>query len=241
VLQAAENKARIAGKTNLPDTAKRWKRIADSYPVDEVDAEINAFIKEHFAAENHILQTIPHVGAGTAKWLIAVLHPIDRFDTLWQAKKYVGLNPTQNETGRKKGKPKTSKTGNSNLRGEMYAALFGAAKEKADNRFADVYKKKTALGTPGKKCLQAAVVDMFTVAFYVFKKMEPYHDPKRPIVAAPVLPEHLITQSEYARIIGKSRQAVSQQVKNGKLPTEEWNGTLYIIHTDTPPTGGAAQ
>ena len=229
----AENKARIASRTMLPDIARRWKTIADIYPVEEVEAEVDAFTSQHFAGENRLLQTIPGIGPITARWLIAVLHPINRFETLWEAKKYVGLNPHQSESGKKAKKPRTSKTGNSKLRANLFMTALRFAKEKADNRFADVYKRHAAKGTPEKKCVQIVAVDLFCVAFHILRKMEPYRDPARPAVAVPVLPEYLASPSDYARMKGITKQAVSQRIKRGRLPVEEWQGRTYIVREQT--------
>lgn len=225
-------KAQIAERTHLPDIQARWGRIAAALPVKEVDGEVADFAREKFSAEMEVLQTIPGIGAVLAPWLIATLHPVSRFDTYWKAKRYIGMNPRQNDTGKKIGKQKISRTGSAALRGLLYIAALSqiGGQTGRQSRFSDLYNRKKAAGMPGKKAVVAVAESILTVAFYVLKTGQPYHDPTRPPAPAPEeRPAHLMTQSEVARALGLSRQAISLQVKSGKLRAEEWQGKLYPV------------
>lgn len=97
-------KAQIAERTELPDVAARWTRIGEAMPTKEADSEVAAYAAEHFPQEMDLLQTIPGIGPTLAPWIIAILQPSSRFDTYWKAKRYIGFNPRQNESGAKTGK-----------------------------------------------------------------------------------------------------------------------------------------
>jgi len=223
-------KAQIAERTLLPDVAARWTRIGDALPVKEADSEVAGYAAEHFETEMKMLQTIPGVGPVLAPWIIATLHPTDRFETYPKAKRYIGMNPRQNDSGAKQGKQRVSRTGSAPLRGLLYIAAISTIPR--DSRFSDLYKRKIATGTPGKKAIVAVAESIFCVAYHILKSGQPYHDPARP--AAPpreikTRPGHLVPQAEAARILGISRQAVGQQVKAGTLRAEEWNGRQHVV------------
>ena len=221
-------KTQIAERTELPDVASRWRRIGDAMPVKEADGEVAAYAAEHFPQEMALLQTIPGVGITLAPWIIATLHPIHRFDTYPKAKRYIGMNPRQQDTGKKVGKQKISRTGSAALRGLLYIAAMSELRH--DNRFHDLYNRKVAAGMPGKKAIIATAESIFSVAYHILKSEQPYHDPARPAAAAPeARPAHLIPQAEAARILGISRQAVGQQVKAGTLRAEKWNGRQHVV------------
>jgi len=228
---SAKLKAQIAERTLLPDVASRWTAIAAALPLKAADLEVAAYAREHFAREIELLLTIPGVGPILAPWIIAILHPSDRFETYPKAKRYVGMNPRQRDTGLKAGKQKVSRTGNSTLRGLLY--LSAISQVGRDTRFGDLYQRKATAGVPGKKAAVAVAEDIFCVAYYILKTGQPYHDPARPAAPAPELkPEHLVTQAEAARRLDVSRQAVSLMVKDGRLRAEEWppgNGRQHVV------------
>ncbi len=228
---SAQLKAQIAERTLLPDVASRWTAIAKALPLDAADREVAAYAAKHFPREMELLLTIPGVGPILAPWIIALLNPIHRFDTYPKAKRYIGLNPRQKDSGAKQGKQKVSRTGNSTLRGLLYIAAVSQSHR--DTRFGDLYQRKTAAEVPGKKAAIAVAESIFCVAYYILKSGQPYHDPARPAAPAPELrPEHLVTQAEAARRLDVSRQAVSLMVKEGRLRAEEWppgNGRQHVV------------
>jgi len=228
---SAQLKAQIAERTQLPDVASRWSAIAAALPLKAADQEVAAYAREHFAREIELLLTIPGVGDTLAPWIVATLHPIHRFETYPQAKRYIGMNPRQQDSGAKQGKQKVSRTGNSTLRGLLYIAAISQVAR--DSRFADLFKRKVAAGVPGKKATVAVAEDIFCVAYHVLKSGQPYHDPVRPAAPAPeIKPEHLVTQAEAARRLDVSRQAVGLMVKEGRLRAEEWppgNGRQHVV------------
>lgn len=232
---SASLKAQIAERTLLPDVASRWTDIAAALPLKAADLEVAAYATQHFPQEMELLRTIPGVGPVLAPWIIAILNPVHRFETYPQAKRYIGMNPRQNDSGAKQGKQKVSRTGNSTLRGLLYIAAISQVPR--DTRFADLFKRKIAAGMPGKKATVAVAEDIFCVAedifcvaYHILKTGQPYHDPARPAPPPPeAKPDHLVPQAEAARLLGISRQAVSQQVHSGKLRAEEWHGKQYVV------------
>ena len=221
-------KAQIAERTQLPDIAARWTTIAEMIPTKQADAETEAYARTMFPREMELLHTIPGVGPTLAPWIIATLQPAHRFDTYPKAKRYIGMNPRQQDTGKKVGKQRVSRTGNSTLRGLLYIAALSAMQ--GNNRYKDLYERKKQAGVPGKKAIVAIAESLFSTAYHILKSGQPYHDPSRP--AAPPAeqrPGHLVPQAEAARLLGISRQAVSLQVKAGKLRAEQWNGRFYVV------------
>jgi len=225
---SARLKAQIAERTEMPDIASRWTDIAKALPIKAADGEVAAYATKLFPKEMELLLTIPSVGPVLAPWIIAILHPIDRFDTYPKAKRYIGMNPRQQDTGKKVGKQKMSRTGNSTLRGLLYMSGLGSLTYK--NRFHDLHDRKVNDGMPGKKASVAVAESIFSTAYHILKSGKPYHDPTHPPAPPPeTLPAHLIAQADAARQLGVSRQAVSLQVKSGKLRAEEWKGKFYVI------------
>lgn len=221
-------KAQIAERTQLPDITQRWRNIADMLPVKEADAEASNYARQMFPHEMELLLTIPGIGDVLAPWIIAILQPSHRFGTYAKAKRYIGMNPRQNDTGNKTGKQKISRLGNAALRGLLYLSALGQVGK--DTRFGDLYRRKVAAGMPGKKAVVAVAESIFSTAYHVLKSSRPYHDPARPAAPpAETLPLHLIPQADAARQLGVSRQAVSLQVKSGKLRAEEWQGKFYVV------------
>lgn len=225
-------KAQIAERTHLPDIQARWERIGAALPVKEVDGEVEGFAREMFGPEMELLQTVPGIGPVLAPWLIATLHPVSRFDSYAKAKRYIGMNPRQTDTGKKVGKQKVSRTGSAALRGLLYIAALGQVglKDGKQTKFGAIYERKKAAGMPGKKAAVAVAEAIFCTAFHVLRSGQPYHDAARPAAPAPeARPGHLVPQAEAARLLGISRQAISLQVKSGKLRAEEWQGKLYPV------------
>lgn len=221
-------KARIAERTQLPDVAARWTAIAAMLPTKQADNEATAYAREMFPTEVDLLLTIPGVGDVLAPWIVATLHPIHRFDSYPKAKRYIGLNPRQNDTGKKISKQKISRTGSAPLRGMLYIAAMSQCSR--DTRFGELYKRKVTSGMPGKKAVVATAESIFCVAYHILKTGQPYHDPSRPAAPPPeARPEHLVTQAEAARRLDVSRQAVSLMVKDGRLRAEEWNGRQHVV------------
>lgn len=225
---SAQLKAQIAGRTHLPDIETRWTAIAKALPLDDAEREVAAYAAQLFPQEMDLLLTIPGVGPTLAPWIIAILHPVHRFDTYWKAKRYIGLNPRQQDTGKKIGKQKVSRTGNSTLRGLLYISALSATQR--NTRFQELYQRKSAAGMPGKKAMVAVAESIFSTAYHMLKNGQPYHDPARPTAPPPeARPPHLVTQVEAARRLDISRQAVSQQIKSGKLRAEEWQGKQCVV------------
>ena len=221
-------KAQIAGRTEMPAVEVRWAAIAKALPLDDAEHEIAQFASELFPEEMKLLQTIPGVGPTLAPWIIAILQPVHRFDSYPKAKRYIGMNPRQNDSGAKQSKQKVSRTGNSTLRGLLYIAAISQTHR--PTRFGDLYKRKVAEGMPGKKAVVAVAESIFSVAYHVLKTSQPYHDPARPAAPpAETLPAHLVPQAEAARRLGVSRQAISYSVKHGNLRAEEWQGKFYVV------------
>jgi len=225
---SAQLKAQIAERTLLPDVASRWSAIAAALPLKAADQEVAAYAAQHFDQEMKLLLTIPGVGPVLGAWIIAIVAPIHRFETYPKTKRYIGMNPRQQDSGAKQGKQKVSRTGNSTLRGLLYLSAIGQVGK--DTRFGDLYQRKATAGVPGKKAAVAVAEDIFCVAYYILKSGRPYHDPARPAAPAPELkPEHLVTQAEAARRLDVSRQAVGLMVKEGRLRAQEWNGRQHVV------------
>ncbi len=224
-------KRQIAERTLLPDVAARWMEIAKALPLDAAELEIAAYTTQHFPQETQLLLTIPGVGPVLAPWLIAMLDPASRFETYWKAKRYIGMNPRQQDSGAKQGKQKVSRTGNSTLRGLLYISAIGQVGK--NTRFGELYARKIAEGMPGKKAAVTVAERIFRVSYHVLKTGRPYHDPGRPAPPPPEgKPPHLVSQAEAARRLDVSRQAVGLMVKDGRLRAEEWppgNGRQHVV------------
>lgn len=91
-------------------------------------------IKEHIdqfpdlRQQRELLTSIPGLGDLTACRLIAELGDISRFDNVRQIVAYVGLNPRQHQSGRKRTTRGISRTGRASLRAALYMPALVAKK-----------------------------------------------------------------------------------------------------------------
>lgn len=234
--KACGNRAKTAQRVGHSSIATMWDQMAESISEDVALQNALGYTHQHFGKEYELLKSIPGVGDRTATYIIAALMPVERFATIKHVLAYVGLDTRDTMTGgRAQKRSRMSRRGNPMLRG----LLFMAAKsnwrlhDKAPNTLSRYCHTQLARGKRPKEAMYLTSDRVLRTAYGILVSGKPYYDPLKPVKPAPEakpeLPGHLITQAEYARKAGISRQLVSNRMKTGKLTVEEWQGKNYIV------------
>lgn len=131
-----------------------------------------------------LLRTIPGLGDSTACRLIAELGDVRRFDNVRQIVAYVGLNPRQHQSGKKRATHGISKTGPASLRAALYMPAIVA---KTHNPVLKAFASRLqARGLTSKQVIVAVMRKLLHLAYGVLKSgiaFDPNYANKLPAAA----------------------------------------------------------
>jgi transposase len=142
-------------------------------------AEVKNKIREHIDAnpdlreKSVLLETIPGVGEATISQVLAFIGNIESFKTAKQLAAFVGLNPTQRQSGTSvRGRTRLSKIGNSNLRKSLYMPAISAKKHNPIvKKFCDTLADA---GKPKMLIIGAAMRKLVHIIYGVLKSQKPF-------------------------------------------------------------------
>lgn len=135
---------------------------------------IDAQIKQSQQLKNAsaLLETIPGVGAETARQIIAHID-VERFEHSKQLSAFVGLNPRQHQSGSSvRGKTRISKMGDGKLRRTFYMPAVVAIKY--NPVIADFYETLVRRGKPKMVAICAAMRKLLHIVYGVLKSGMPF-------------------------------------------------------------------
>ena len=139
---------------------------------------LNQAIETHVAShpelarDRGLLQSIRGVGPVVSTRLLPVLQP-GRFEKASQAAAYLGVVPVEHQSGSSvNGRPRLSKSGDSNLRAKLYMAAIVAARYNPDVKA--LYERLLAKGKSKMSALGAAMRKLVHICFGVLKHQTDY-------------------------------------------------------------------
>lgn len=145
----------------------------------EERARLEGEIKEHIDNHPHLkkdkelLESIPGIGPVLSSWMSLLLRNGTRFGAAPQAAAYVGLTPTEHESGSSiRKRPHLSKAGPSIFRAKLYLPSVVATKHNPDVK--DLYQRLLAKGKTKMAALGAAMRKLVHICFGVIKNQSPY-------------------------------------------------------------------
>lgn len=140
--------------------------------ISDIEDEMHSFVRRHASLSNDvaIVQSIPGCGTLSAMAIVARL-PLDRIRDGKAAAAYAGLAPSERQSGTSVlGKPRICKTGNSELRRDLYMPALSAIRHNPVLRaFADRLKAK---GKPSKVVIVAVMRKLLVMAYTLLKKQQ---------------------------------------------------------------------
>ena len=135
---------------------------------------IETHVQSHpeLARDRGLLQSIRGVGPVVSTLLLPVLQP-GRFEKAPQAAAYLGVVPVEHQSGSSvNGRPRLSKSGDSNLRAKLYMAAIVAARYNPDVKA--LYERLLAKGKSKMSALGAAMRKLVHICFGVLKHQTEY-------------------------------------------------------------------
>jgi len=148
----------------LEELVKEKRRIED-----EIDDHINRH--PHLKRDKALLESIPGVGPVISRLMLSVIHSRD-FESAKQVAAYLGVIPTQVESGVFRGRSALSKRGPASVRAKLYMAAVAASQCNPD-----VTALKQRLLANGKNKMQAvgaAMRKLVHICFGVIKNQAEY-------------------------------------------------------------------
>lgn len=137
----------------------------------EIEKHIDTY--PHLKKDKELLESIPSIGPVLSSWMSLLLQNGKRFDAAPQAAAYVGLTPTEYESGTSvRKKPHLSKAGPSILRAKLYMPATVAIKCNPDLK--DLYERLLQRGKTKMSALCAVMRKLIHICFGVIKHQSPY-------------------------------------------------------------------
>jgi transposase len=137
--------------------------------------QINDHIKAHpqLKQDRQLLESIPGIGSVLSAQMLALLHGGQRFDSASQVASYLGLTPTEHQSGSSiNKKPRLSKLGPPRLRAKLYMAAIVASHHNPDVKA--LYQRLLERGKCAMAALGAAMRKLAQICFGVIKHQTPY-------------------------------------------------------------------
>lgn len=223
-----------------------WTLQAKSELPEQALETALAFTKNHFPKEYAALKAIHGVGDSLACHAIATLLPIEKFPDVNRCLSYVGLRAIENSSGGKDiTKPRTkSYLGQPELRSLLYMSIVSeigldGIPDKANpqgktSEFYTIYHRLRERGKPHMvayvACMSHRLRHIYAVLLRGTSRELEALQAKRPNV-----PPNAHTQTEAAKLLGVSRQAIADRIKRGTLTTTIINGKTYVLDVAPPP------
>lgn len=158
---------------------------------DELQKQMSAICKEHYAKEMELLKTIPGTDDQSVMQLIAETGAdMNVFETSNRLSNWAGLCPRNDESAGKI-KSKATTKGNKYLRRIIVQIAWAASRTKSSSYY-NKYNQ-LAIRKGRKKALVAVARKQLTVVWNILKYEKPYDINKQPIIT----PEQLLAKKKY--------------------------------------------
>lgn len=144
-----------------------------SKQIQEIEAQINDFIKDYNTTLLTNLKSIKGIGERTATALIIATNGFDNFESSKQLASYFGLAPTENSSGTSiRGNRKISKMGNPLIRKKLYMCSLQASRYNKTCK--NLYERLVNKGKSKKLALIAVANKLLKIVFAIVKSGLPY-------------------------------------------------------------------
>ena len=166
--QATETSAAV-----LDSLQRSLAFLEDEY--QRLHQEIEDHINQHpkLKQDRQLLSSIPGIGPVLSTQMLALLHGGERFESAPQFASYLGLIPTQHQSGSSiHKKPHLSKLGPPRVRAKMYMAAIVASGCNPDIKA--LYQRLLERGKCPMAALGAAMRKLAQICFGVIKNQTPY-------------------------------------------------------------------
>jgi transposase len=137
--------------------------------IDTVNREIRSLVQRHSSLSESVgrVSSIKGIGLVAATAIVSLL-PMDRLRNAKAAASYAGLSPSERQSGTSvHGKPRICKTGNSELRRDLYMAALTA--KRFNPLFKEFAARLTAKGKPAKVVIVAVMRKLLVLAYTLLK------------------------------------------------------------------------
>jgi len=171
--QRAEN--RLSSQEN-PTITKQLTDQTDllARQIEEINRAIRDLIKRDptLRKEVELLESIPGIGTLTASLILSELGDIHRFDDVRQVVAFVGLNPRQSQSGRKRTSVGISRMGRASLRAALF---FPSIVAKRVNPILSVFAQRmTANGLSPMETVVAVMRKLLHLVYGILKSGRPF-------------------------------------------------------------------
>ena len=126
--------------------------------------------------ENHIIMTVPGIGAITGSVIIGKVCGISRFENAEKLVAFAGIDPVIRESGKKRSGRAISKRGDSTLRSAIYQSTLAAVR--SNPVISEFYCRKVDSGMPKRKALIAASRKQCHIIWSVWHNNKPFEVPE---------------------------------------------------------------
>ena len=126
--------------------------------------------------ENHIIMTVPGIGAITGSVIIGKVCSISRFENAEKLVAFAGIDPVIKESGKQRSQRAISKRGDSTLRSAIYQSTLAAVR--SNPVISEFYCRKVDSGMPKKKALIAASRKQCHIIWSVWHNNKPFEVPE---------------------------------------------------------------
>lgn len=241
IQQSARRRVSAARASGQPDREKVWEEFSAGLDTDPIMSVALSFANEHFGEDMARLKAIPGVGDALAVQFIAALFPISRFvevregrdRTVDNVRKYLRWSPRREQTGTTKNLTRREKMPAHKLIGTLYFVAVGLASRPEQTSLGVRYKERRDRGQDGKTAIVRTADGLLSLMVALCRDGSQYRDTvgtgRKVAVKAKTCPDHLISQSDAARLLGISRQRIGQVVKARLVQTELYNGKTLVV------------
>jgi transposase len=139
----------------------------------QIEDEMKHFTKQHWNEDYQLLQSITGIGSLLACYIVAHVHPIERFATNRKLRRYAGVIPVTKESGQTTTKGRIPKgSSRKQLRWALVQAANSAAK--TDTPLGRYYRKKKRQKKISGIAKIAVASSMIDIIFKVLTTKRPY-------------------------------------------------------------------
>lgn len=141
--------------------------------LDKQIAQTRALIRDHInrhpdlKQQTELLKSIPGIGDITACYLVAELGNMQRFDNVREVVAFIGLNPRQHQSGKKRVTHGISRMGRASLRAALYMPAVTA--KRCNPRLEVWAEQLTQRGLSGKQVIVAVMRKLVHLAYGILK------------------------------------------------------------------------
>jgi transposase len=135
--------------------------------IAEVKGQITDMDNDEFNQMIKLIASIAGIGSITASAIVVVTNGLATFQNDGQLAKFIGVNPSQDDSGKHKGRGKIPKRGNRRLRALLYVCAISAKRH--NPKCKELYERIRAKGKCHKVAMIAVVRKLIAYIFAVAK------------------------------------------------------------------------